>query len=136
MPSKRPDRVLGAGHDEFWNWCKQDELRLQQCKQCQKIAWPVVTYCEQCGSDQFDWTAMSGKGKVISWCTFEHDYYQGTFPIPHPTILVELEEGPLFISNPCGFSLDDIQANDAVNLTFIACEDANGLYKLPLFKKA
>ena len=46
------------------------------------------------------WAPMSGRGRIVSWCTFERDYYAGILPIPWETILVELEEGPLFISNP------------------------------------
>ena len=51
---------------------------------------------------------MSGRGTIASWCTFERDYYYGLLPIPWDTILVELEEGPLFISNPQGFTWRDI----------------------------
>jgi len=53
MLQKRPDRVLGAGHDDFWAWCAKQELRLQRCTQCGKIAWPVVKSCEHCGCAEF-----------------------------------------------------------------------------------
>ena len=75
-------------------------------------------------------------GKVVSWCTFEHDYYRGTLPIPYDTILVELAEGPLFVSNPADFGWQDIVADLPVKLAFIDCEDSGGPFRLPVFARA
>lgn len=136
MPEKRPDRTLGPGHDEFWSWCAKGELRLQRCSTCSAIPWPVVAACENCGSTQLKWERMSGRGKIASWCTFERDYYAGVLPIPWDTILVELEEGPLFISNPKGFSWQDISPGMPVSSSFIECEDSAGIFHLPVFHKA
>ena len=123
MAERRPDRTLGPGHDTFWEWCGSGELRLQRCASCGRISWPVVQACEFCGGTNLVWDRMSGRGKIVSWCTFERDYYAGLLPIPWDTILVELEEGPLFLSNPRGFSWKDIEAGMPVKLAFISCED-------------
>jgi uncharacterized OB-fold protein len=136
MAQKRPDRALGPGHDEFWTWCGKGELRLQRCEQCGALAWPVVQTCEACGSAALRWERMSGRGKIVSWCSFERDYYGGLLPLPWDTILVELEEGVLFISNPEGFTCGEARFEMAVALTFIDCEDTAGAYSLPVFKKA
>lgn len=133
---KRPNRTLGPGHDEFWDHCAKAELRLQRCEACAALAWPVVKACEQCGSSHLVFTAMSGRGKVISWATFERDYYQGVLPIPWNTILVELEEGPLFISNPKGFSWPEISPEMPVRVSFIDAKDQAGPFRLPVFEKA
>ena len=66
---------------------------------------------------------------------FRHDYYNGLLPIPWETILVELEEGPLFISNPKGFTWQDIDVNMPVKLAFMACEDSAGPFSLPIFER-
>jgi hypothetical protein len=63
----------------------------------------------------------------------ERDYYAGALPLPHDCILVELAEGPLFISNPLGFTWRDCVIGMALQLAFIDCEDASGSYKLPVF---
>ena len=136
MTQKRPDRTLGTGHDEFWSWCNKGELRLQRCADCGKISWPVVAACEYCGSAQMKWEPMSGRGKIVSWCTFERDYYGGVFPVPWDTILVELEEGALFLSNPQGFTWKDVTFNMPVKLAFLDCEDSAGSFRLPVFDKA
>jgi uncharacterized OB-fold protein len=135
MAERRPDRVRGPGHDDFWAWCNKGELRLQRCEQCSHLVWPVVPACELCGCDRFTWQRMSGHGKVVSWCTFEYDYYAGVLQLPYETILVELEEGPLFISNPVDLTWRDITPNMPVTLAFRACEDAAGEFQLPVFEK-
>lgn len=135
MVERRPDRTRGPGHDDFWNFCAKGELRLQKCTSCGDIAWPVVKACESCGSDDFSWERMSGKGTIASWCTFERDYYRGMLPIPWDTILVELEEGPLFISNPLGYTWKDVTIGMPVEAVFIECEDSDGSYKLPVFAR-
>lgn len=135
MAQKRPDRVLGPGHDDFWTYCAQDELRLQRCGHCGDMPWPVAQVCEKCDAQDFSWEKLSGRGRILSWCTFEHDYYRGLFPIPHDTILVELEEGPLFVSNPEGFTREDIVQGLPVEVRFIDAEDKAGAFRLPVFAR-
>jgi uncharacterized protein len=135
MSQRRPDRTLGPGHDQFWEWCSKDELRLQRCAACGGVSWPVVKACEFCGQAELTWQRMSGRGKIVSWCTFERDYYGGILPIPWDTILVELEEGPLFISNPRGFSWRETKIGMPVMLSFVDCEDSAGSFRLPVFER-
>jgi uncharacterized protein len=133
---KRPDRTVGPGHDEFWAWCGKGELRLQHCDACGKISWPATLACEYCGHTSLEWQRMSGRGTIVSWCSFERDYYAGALPIPWMTILVELEEGPLFLSNPVGITEQNIHFGLPVSLAFIACEDSAGAFSLPVFHGA
>ena len=135
MTEKRPDRTLGPGHDQFWEWCGKGELRLQKCSSCRALNWPVRQTCEFCGNAEFVWEAMSGRGKVVSWCSFHQDYYGGILPRPYDCILVELAEGVLFLSNPMGFGADDIEPEMAVAVRFIDCEDGGGAYRLPVFSR-
>ena len=135
MAEKRPPRTLGPGHDQFWEWCGKGELRLQKCSTCGGINWPVRATCEFCGSAEFAWEAMSGRGTVASWCSFHQDYYGGVMPRPYDCILVELEEGVLFLSNPHGFAIEEITLGMNVAVQFIDCEDDGGAFKLPVFAR-
>jgi len=135
MAEKRPDRTLGRHHDTFWEFCGQGELRLQKCESCDHLHWPVVQKCENCGERDFAWDRMSGRGKVVSWTSFERDYYRGLLPVPYDTILVELEEGPLFMSNPQGFGWQELSPDMPVKLTFVAAEDTAGEFSLPVFER-
>ena len=136
MAQRRPDRTLGPGHDTFWEYCAGGELRIQRCKTCNELSWPVVQACEMCGSHGLEWEKMSGRGKLVSWCTFEREYYKGLLPVPWDTVLVELEEGPLFISNPQDFSWPEMAAGMPVAVEFIPCQDSAGEFALPVFRRA
>jgi uncharacterized OB-fold protein len=136
MTRQRPDRTLGPGHDTFWEWCARGDLRLQRCAQCGGVNWPVRQTCEFCGHGELVWEAMSGRGTVVSWCAFHQDYYRGMLPVPYDCVLVELEEGVLFMSNPLGFGYDDVVPGMAVKLAFIDAEDGAGAFRLPVFERA
>ncbi len=136
MADKRPPRTLGPVHDPFWAFCAREELRIQRCGDCGHYTWPAAEQCEACGGDNLEWRKMSGRGKLVSWCTFHQDYYGGMLPMPWDNILVELEEGPLFLSNPQGFGNDEAKPGMDVSVCFIDCEDSNGAFKLPVFRPA
>jgi uncharacterized OB-fold protein len=135
MAQQRPKRVAGGPHDEFWAWCGKGELRLQRCGACGKLSWPVVGACEYCKSPDLAWEQMSGRGRIVSWCTFDQNYYGDLLPTPYDAILVELDEGPLFISNPQGFTEADIEMGMPVRLDVIDCEDVAGPFRLPVFAR-
>ena len=135
LAEKRPDRTRGPGHDQFWEWCSKDELRLQKCAGCGGLTWPARETCEFCGSAEMAWEPMSGQGKVVSWCSFHQDYYEGILQRPYDCILVELEEGVLFLSNPKDFTIKDITLGMDVTVKFIDCEDSGGAFKLPVFAR-
>ncbi len=136
MAEQRPPRTVGPGHDDFWAWCDRGELRLQRCKDCGHMPWPVVQACENCGSEKLEFVPLSGTGKLVSWCTFERPYYGDMLPVPWDTIVVELDEGPFFLSNPKGFTNAEAQDGMKVRVAFIDCEDMHGAFKLPVFEQA
>lgn len=135
MSERRPNRVTGPGHDEFWAYCAAGEFRLQRCDACTHISWPPTTACERCGGDELDWELLLGEGTLASWCTFERAYYE-EISVPWDTILVALVEGPLFISNPVGFTNDDAALGMPVRVRFLDCEDDAGPFRLPVFEGA
>lgn len=136
MSERRADRVRGPGHDTFWDWCAAGELHLPKCEDCGEITWPVEPTCDHCGSANLHWERMSGEGTVVSWCQFHQDYYRGHPPVPHDSILVELAEGVLFLSEPSGFTYEDIAMGMPVRLAFLDCEDSGGAFRLPVFARA
>ena len=136
MTQFRPDRALDTLNNVFWKYCAQGELRLTSCEACGHLTWPIASVCEVCSCTRFNWKRMTGTGHLVSWCSFERDYYHGKLPIPWDTILIELDEGPLFLSNPQGFTWRDIAPGMAVKLAFVPCEDNAGLFHLPVFERA
>ncbi|MDE2441993.1 MAG: OB-fold domain-containing protein, partial [Betaproteobacteria bacterium] len=86
-----------------------------------------------CGCADLEWQLMSGNGRIVSWSTFERDYYAGQFPMPWTNLLVELEEGPWFLSEPHRLAAQDIEFGMPVRLVFLQCEDSSGPFALPVF---
>lgn len=135
MAEQRPNRTMSALDAPFWAYCDQGELRLQKCTACNRTFWPPVPVCDTCGTWDLPWARVRGTGKVISDCTFGRAYYP-ELPVPWECILVELDEGPLFLSNPRGFTHREITRDLPVRVAFVACEDGAGPFQLPVFERA
>jgi uncharacterized protein len=134
MTERRPNRTLGGVHTEFWDHCAAGRLSLQQCESCAEWQWPPRERCDECAGE-LAWHQVSGTGKLISWATFHQPYYQ-ELPVPYETILVELTEGSLFISNPRGFTRSEMIPGLPVRVEFLAAEDGHGPFRLPVFTRA
>ena len=134
MGERRPNRTLGGVHDEFWAHCNERELHLQRCSGCGIYAWPPVTRCEECDDTELVWTKAAGTGELVSWSTF-HQPYHREMALPYETVLVELTEGPLFVSNPLAFGHDDMTPGLRVLVDFLECEDDAGPFLLPVFRR-
>ena len=64
------DRVLPQPTpetQEFWDGCREGELRLQRCTDCSKPYFPPRPFCPVCGSRKVETFKASGKGKLWSY---------------------------------------------------------------------
>ncbi len=68
-PYRLPLPHVGGFSVEFYQFCKQHELRFQRCKDCR--AWRHIPrdMCAKCGSFNYEWARSSGKGTVFTWTT-------------------------------------------------------------------
>ena len=108
MATARPIRSMDPYAEQFWAYTQKKELRLQKCSDCSKFRWPPGPTCDQCLSDEAEWAVVAGRGKVLSWTTFRRKYFD-EYPAPHTTIVLELEEGPLFVSYPVDIESRDLR---------------------------
>ena len=106
MATARPVRSMDPYAAQFWAYTQKKELRLQKCSDCGKFRWPPGPTCDKCLSDNAEWAAVAGRGKVLSWTTFRRKYFD-EYPAPHTAIVLELDEGPLFVSYPVGVDASD-----------------------------
>lgn len=132
MPTARPVRSMDPYAEQFWAFTQKKELRLQQCTQCGKFRWPPGPTCDRCLSDDFEWAPVGGRGKVLSWTTFHRSYFP-EYPAPHTSIVLELEEGPLFVSYPIGVEAGALREGMVLSLRWADGEDRFGVYNLPVF---
>ncbi len=105
----------------FWDAARAGELRLPGCKACQHLRAQFERWCPRCGSDQFDWVRLSGRGTVWSHVAFHRMYFKAfEDDLPYGVALVELEEGPRLISNIVGVSREAVAIGMPVEAVFDA----------------
>jgi uncharacterized protein len=132
MATPRPIRSMDPYAQQFWNYTQNKEFRLQQCSDCKKFRFPPGPTCDACLSDNFEWALMGGRGKVLSWTTFRRAYFP-EYPAPHTSIVLELEEGPLFVSYPVGIEVTKLREGMVLSLQWTDGQDKYGEYNLPVF---
>lgn len=133
MATARPVRVMDPYAAEFWAFTRNRELRLQRCAECAEWRWPAAAVCPGCLSEGYEWAPVAGTGRLLTWVTFERQYFP-EYPPPHTAIMVELDEGPLFISAPVDIEESAITDGMRMQLDWLEAEDRFGEYWLPVFR--
>ena len=130
----KPLPVIDEDTAPYWEYCKKHELRMQECKQCGHIRFPVSIICPKCHSMEAEWTKLSGKGKVYTYIIYRqvfHPSYEND--IPYAAAIIQLDEGPRMDSNITGCKVDDIEIDMPVESYF---DDVNDEISLPKFRPA
>jgi uncharacterized protein len=120
----------------FWAGGLDGELRLQRCDDCGHVRYPIATICPRCLSGQVTWTAMSGNGVVQSYVVFERAYHDSwKDQVPYVVALIELDEGPVLVSNVIGVPPAQVRVGQRVTVAFPR-RTADGEAALPQFTVA
>lgn len=132
MAYEKPLPRVTADTKPFWEGSKEHQLRFQKCRSCGHVRWPASVICPKCYSDQPDWIVASGKGKVYSFVvhhrTFDKAFEQ---ELPYVAALVELEEGPIFLSSIVDLRPEEVKINMPVEVTW---KDITQEFSIPKFK--
>ncbi len=83
---------------EFYQNIADGTLCLRRCADCGAVHHPPRYLCATCGSEQVEWSAISGKGRIFSW-TISHRPVDPGWAVDGPwaTVVVEMEEGPRLV---------------------------------------
>jgi hypothetical protein len=118
-PEFRPAPPATELTEPFWAGGLSGELRLQQCANCGHIRYPISTICPVCWSADCDWTPLSGRGTVQSHIVFERAYHEAwAGQVPYVVALIELDEGPVLVSNVVGVQPSAVRVGQPVTVTF------------------
>ena len=129
---EKPLPTISGENAPYWEYCRKHELRMQQCKQCGYIRFPVSILCPKCHSMEAEWTKLSGKGKVYSYIIFRQVYHESyKDDIPYVVAIIQLDEGPRMESNIIGCKTEDIKIDMQVEVYF---DDVTDKISLPKFK--
>jgi uncharacterized OB-fold protein len=78
-------------------------LHVQRCASCGTWRHPPRFLCAACGSPDWRWEPVSGRGRVFSW-TVTHQALDPAFAdaVPYAVLVVELDEGVRLVGNLVG----------------------------------
>jgi uncharacterized OB-fold protein len=114
----------------FWEATRRRELYLQRCKDCRQVWYPAATNCPKCLSTNFEWSAMSGRGTVWSFIVYHHCWHPGfEKDIPYNVAMIQLQEGPIVITNIVNVPNDGIKVGMSVKVVFEPATEQVTLFK-------
>ncbi|WOS65488.1 Zn-ribbon domain-containing OB-fold protein [Sinorhizobium fredii] len=117
MVAARPKPIKSIFDRHYWEFARRGELRLQRCEPCGTYRYPPAPVCPHCLSGAFEWNAVSGRGRVVSWTRFHRPYFP-SIPVPYTVVSVETEEGPMLIGNLVGAGSDTPEFDMPVEAIF------------------
>lgn len=130
-------KPLPRGEDyngEFYQFCKQHELRFQRCSQCQAWRHMPREGCPACGSFDWTWERASGTGRVMSWTVIHRALHPGfSDDVPYAVVIVELDEGVRMVTHVVDVSPEDLELDMPVEVVF---DDVTPEVTLPKFRHA
>jgi len=129
----KPLPIITTNTKPFWDGAKRRELMLYKCLNCGAYYNPP-THCVSCDKPKMEWVRISGKGKVYTFVVYQMAYHpQWKDSIPYNVAWIELDEGPLMMSNIVGCRNEDIYIEMPVEVVF---DEVTSEVTLPKFKPA
>jgi uncharacterized OB-fold protein len=117
----------------FWSAGLDGVLRLQQCLACAHVRFPLDAICPRCLSSSYEWSTLSGHGTVQTFIRFQRAYDPSWEDrVPYIVALIQLDEGPVLISNVVGEGALEVKVDDAVEVVF---ELTSEVAALPQFRR-
>lgn len=131
---KRPLPRRRGMAGEFYQFCKQHELRFQRCTDCGTWRHVPRDMCARCGSFNWEWAKSSGKGKVFSWTTAMQPMLpQFADLVPYSPVVIEMEEGVRLVSWVIDVPPEELRLDLPVEVVF---DDVTSEVTLPKFRRA
>jgi len=97
--TERPLPVRDELNRYYWDGAQAQQLVIMRCSHCDRYVHPPRELCPGCHGDEFEPTAMSGRGTLYSWSVMHSGGNPGfEEKIPYAVLVVELEEQPRLIT--------------------------------------
>ena len=130
---RKPLPEIDGDNENFWEGAKDHRFLLYQCQNCKAYYYPAIqcTFCLEL-TPPMHWVAASGRGRLFTWIVMHREYHEGfAEDAPYNVALVELEEGPYYLTNIVDCPSSDLQQDMEVVVTF---DDVTEEITLPKFK--
>lgn len=118
--------------ETYWQGCRNHELLLQRCSQCDESQFYPRIVCNKCMSDDLQWVRASGRGEVLTFTIVRHAVSKGyAADVPYVVALIRLDEGPIMMSNVVDCDPESVVIGTPVEVLF---EDWSDEVSIPQFR--
>lgn len=132
MAYNKPLPRVNGDNQEFWEGCRNHELKFQQCASCGHIRFPASLVCPKCLCSDFQSIVSTGTGKVYTYAVYHVAFHQGFLEdLPYVVAVVELQEGPRLLTNIVGCPPEEVSCEMPVTVVW---KDATPDISLPMFR--
>lgn len=116
----------------FWQGCRERRLLFQKCSECGHVRYPASVICPECLSAANEWVEAKGVGRIYSFVVFQRAFHPSMADkIPYVVAVVELDEGPSFLTNIVDCDPAHVSCDQRVRLKW---ENAAAGLPLPVFQ--
>lgn len=104
----------------FFEAAAEGRFLLPRCVSCEQFHWYPRSMCPFCRS-QTEWVASRGTGKIHTFSTFSRTAE------PYTLAYVELDEGPIMLTNLVNVDPDTLRIGDRVHVCFQKAPDGTAI---------
>lgn len=131
---QKPLPIPSPETEPFWQACKNHELMIPYCNNCQSYYWYPRFFCPLCFSRDVGWRKASGRGRLYTYAIQHRPAGPGfANDVPYITAIVQLDEGPRLFTNLVEVAPDpkQIQCDMPVEVVF---DDVTEEITIPKFR--
>ncbi len=121
---KIPSPSPGPDTQHFWDAANDGEFLLRHCDDCGRSHYYPRPICPLCGSDNTQWKSSAGTGTIFACSVLRRT------EVPYCLAYIELDEGPVILSNIVDTDLDAVRIGQRVQVVFKPSEDGR---RVPMF---
>jgi len=104
--------------ESFYRYINEEKLMATKCLKCGRINLPPRKVCQECGSRNWRWIKLEGKGKLETYTVIHIPPTEFSEMAPYIVGIVRLDEGPritaMILTNP-----DDVKVGMDVVATYV-----------------
>lgn len=116
----------------YWRAAAEGRLAIQHCRGCDRYIHFPEPRCAECGSQDFGWDEVSGRGTVATFSVVHRSFVAGFDGAPYVIAWIDLPEQPglRVFGNITGCAPDAVRIGMPVELWF----ERRGDVAMPNFK--
>lgn len=122
--SAKPRPRIDPWNAPFWEACAERRLVAQRCRRSGAFWLPPSAVSPVTRTSEWDWVPLSGRGVIWSWAIMHREYFASfAAELPYNVAQIELEEGPMLITNIVGTDVRQIEIGLPVEVVWETVDD-------------